>query len=194
MARHISIGSAFIYSIPKNRLAITLPWCSITNKSESEIITELKKNFPMDLYSFSTDDNWYHFSLRDDIIVEDFISLYDALYSSILSDWVDNESVETNRANIVKMKTMDEVYSYTYNRRKYFWPMDLHFFGTGIIFNMFGKKVPVETSIDGPTFYIDWAKTNSEIAQISFDIITNLLRYRFKDFKLAQSLLFFLSD
>ena len=68
------------------------------------------------------------------------------------------------------------------------------FFGTGIIFNMFGEKVPVETSIDGPTFYIDWAKTYCEFAQISFDIITNLLRYRFKDFKLAQSLLFFLSD
>ena len=31
MARHISIGCAFIYSIPKNRLAITLPWCSITD-------------------------------------------------------------------------------------------------------------------------------------------------------------------
>lgn len=128
MARHISIGCAFIYSIPKNRLAITLPWCSITNKSESEIITELKKNFPMDLYSFSTDDKWYHFSLRDDIIVEDFIRLYDALYSSILSDWVDNEYVETNRANIVKMKTMDEIWSYAEHGRKYFWPMDLHFF------------------------------------------------------------------
>ena len=92
MARHISIGCAFICSIPKNRLAITLPWYSITNKSESEIITELKKNFPMDIYSFSTDDKWYYFSLRDDILIEDFISLYDALFSSILSDWVDNPS------------------------------------------------------------------------------------------------------
>ena len=48
MARHISIGCAFIYSIPKNWLAKSLPWSSITDKSESEIITELKKNFPMD--------------------------------------------------------------------------------------------------------------------------------------------------
>lgn len=194
MGRYISIGCAFIYSIPKNWLAKSLPWSSITDKSESEIITELKKNFPMDIYSFSTDDNWYHFSLRDDVAVEDFISLYDALFSSILRDVVDNESVEKNRANIVKMKTMDEIWSYAEHGRKYFWPMDLHFFGTGIIFNMFGQKVPVETSIDGPTFYIDWAKTYCEIAQISFDIITNLLRYRFKDFKLAQTLLFFLSD
>lgn len=194
MGRYISIGCAFIYSIPKNWLAKSLPWSSITDKSESEIITELKKNFPMDIYSFSTDDNWYHFSLRDDIAVEDFISLYDALFSSILRDVVDNESVEKNRADIVKMKTMYEVWSYSDNSKLHFCPMVLPFYCNRKMFRLFGRIVSVETSINGPTFYMACEKYYKKYRQVKFEVITYLLRYRFKDFKLAQSLLFFLSD
>lgn len=68
MGRYISMGSAFIYSIPKNRLSESLLRNNIKGKSDSDTAEELSKNFPMDIYKLSVNENWYHF-LRSSVLL-----------------------------------------------------------------------------------------------------------------------------
>ena len=193
MGRYISMGSAFIYSIPKNRLSESLHRNNINGKSDSETSDELSKNFPMNIYKLSVNENWYHFLLRDDVSVDDFIKLYDSFFSTIPHRPYETAEIETNRSAVAQMKNMDEVFEYVDNSRYHFSSIDLPFYFHSKKYKLFGDEIWVPTSIAGPTFYVDQDKTDSEDGLATFEIFTELLQYRFKELKLGKTLLVFLS-
>ena len=147
----------------------------------------------MNIYSLSVNENWYHFSLRDDVSVDDFTKLYDSFFSIIPHRPYEEKDIEMNRSAIVQMKNMDEVFDYVDNSRYNFSSIGLPFYFYSKKYKLFGDEIWIPTSIDGPTFYIDQDKTDSEDGLATFEILTELLQYRFKELKLGKTLLVFIS-
>lgn len=194
MGCYICMGSVFSYSIPKEKLFNELDDHRIKDKNESEIIDELIKNFPMDVYSLSTTEKRYHISLRDDVSVNDFINLYDSFYKTIPPRPYREEEIEMNRADMAQMKTMNEVWNYI-NSPKYNFARPIYLPSYLYLkkYQLFDKEIWISTSVYGPKLYVDTDRIVSEGSLAPFEIFTDLLQHRFKEQKLGKTLLAYIS-
>ena len=188
MGTYIGMGMAAQYAIPKRDLRENLVWNFVGDVSEEDLQKELRTILPESLYGMSEDEKCYYFLLNGTVSVEDVISIYDEFNNVVGYRKEESIYIKEHRDALMQMKTLGEVLKYASNRKIKFWKLCL----VGYIYSechlLFGKMVRIPMYVDGVDFYIGLSKTISESETESFDIFTDLLKYRLKGFKLADAM------
>ena len=182
------MGLAAQYAILKTDLRRNLVWQSLGDVSEEDLQKELRTILPESLYEMEEDEEYYYFSLNDSVSVEDVIAIYDEFNNVVGYSENDSKYIKEHRKAMMKMKTLDEVMEYASNCRIKFWELELYGYVYSERHLLFGKTVKIPMYVDGVEFYIGHHKTSSESETESFDIFTDLLKYRLKGFKLADAM------
>lgn len=188
------MGSAFQYLVSKKKLTECLKWEFINDKTEDEIKKELSQNFNPELYEFSEDKEWYCFELSEKIPTNDFIELYDEFNKIVRRNKKDVEEFEIIKKDISKLKSIYDISKYAKeNCHCTLCDTDLPFYCNVHPFYMFGEHLYPATSIKIVSFYFGVSKISCEDSSDSFDVFTDLLRYRLKHTKLGESMLAFVT-
>ena len=182
------MGMAAQYAIPKKNLRENLAWNFLGDVSEEDLQKELRTILPESLYGMSEDEKGYYFSLNDTVSVEDVISIYDEFNKVVGYRKDDFIYIKEHRDALMQMKTLGEVLKYASNSKINFWKLDLVGYLYSEFHLLFGRAVRIPMYVDGVDFYIGQSKIISESMTESFDIFTNLLKYRLKGFKLADAM------
>ena len=188
MGTYIGMGMAAQYTIPKKNLRENLVWNFLGNVSEEDLQKELRTILPESLYGMSEDEECYYFSLNDTVSVEDVISIYDEFNNIVGYRKEESIYIKEHRDAMMQMKTLDEVLKYASNSKINFWKLELYGYVYSEYHLLFGRAVRIPMYVDGVDFYIGQSKTISESLTESFDIFTDLLKYRLKEFKLAGAM------
>ena len=193
MGTFIGMGMVGEYIIPKKELSERLRMEFIPTKTEDEIKKEIRKIIPEELYKLEEDENCYDFTLNDDVSASDVIAIYDEFNKISKRDSCELEYINEHRKNLMQMKTMNEVIEYATSETEQFWSYSIPAYLHSQWHSLFGTIVRVPMFVGIIVFYFGNGKTRSEFPMESFDIFTDLLRYRMKGLKLADSMYVFLT-
>lgn len=193
MGTYIGMGMVGEYIIPKKELSERLQMEFIPTKTDEEIKKEIRKILPEELYKLEEDEKCYDFTLNDDVTPNDVIAIYDEFNKISKRDSSELEYINEHRKNLMQMKTINEVIEYATTGSLYFWSYSIPAYLHSQQHRLFGKIVYVPMFVDIIAFFLGNGKTISEFPMESFDIFTDLLRYRMKGLKLADSMYVFLT-
>lgn len=194
MGRYISTGIVYQYCFSKSEVERQYENIHWEKKSFSEIKQQIINQLFPEIYDYEEDESNLYIYLSDSLHAEDLVSTMKA-YCSLARMSNDKMKEIESIGVLLQGRTMNEAYKYAEEKPScLFHRMEL---GTGSYY-----ACPL--SIDGQVnFYrvhasiimIDSssAKTMTEDDLLSYDFFTDLLRYRMKPDKLADSMIIFLS-
>ena len=195
MGRYISTGIVFQYRFSKTEVEQRYERCFRKKKPFSELKREIINQLFPDIYDHEEDDGYLYVFLSDSVKVVDIITTMKAYYS--LVGMGKEESKEMERViERLEGKTLIEVYHIAQERTSclfydtelgysysyYAYPLLLE--GEKNFYSVYASIITIDTSS---------SKTMSEDVLLSYDFFTDLLRYRMKPDKLADSMIIFLS-
>lgn len=187
MGRYISTGIIYQYGFAK----VSFPGIESQNV-KSEIIMQL---FP-EIYDFQEDKDYIYFTLSNKVSVSDLFSAMEFYYSLI--GLLPNKSEEFDSVKqLLEGKTIQEAYEIAKENPSYLYQADevggryYSYYAISMVINGKRKLCPVHISV----IMIEQsdAKTVTEDDLMSYDLFTDLLRYRMKPLKLADAMLVYLS-
>ena len=193
MGTYIGMGMVGEYIIPKKELAKRLQMEFIPTKTDDEIRKEIRKILPAELYKLEENEGCYDFTLVDDVSPNDVIAIYDEFNKISKRDSSELEYINEHRKNLMQMKTINEVIEYATSETEQFWSYSLPEYLHSQTHSLFGEIIYIPMFVGIIVFYFGDGKTRSEFPMESFDIFTDLLRYRMKGLKLADSMYVFLT-
>ena len=195
MGRYISTGIVYFYLFEKSEVERAYERCSWKKKPFSEFKQDIINQLFPEIYDYWEDENVIFFYLSDSLRGDDIASILQAYYS-LFGENVDNNKHIKEIPDLLNGKTIKEAYEIAKNK-----PLRLYreitigynygFYAYPLVIDGFRTFYKVRASI----LMIDSssAKTITEDSLISYDFFTELLRYRLKPDKLADSMLIFLS-
>lgn len=194
MGRFISYGIATEYYFDKKIIKDKFRY-KFDKPSEEEIRHALINTFSSDIYDFYENDDLYFFGLKDEISMQDIVELMKKYWEIRGASQRVQDDLEEIYNEIAEM-SIEEALNYAKNCSMcYFSYLNLERIFPPLFYpvKLNGKKHFLYASAVG--FHIDMAssKTDTEDEAESYDFFTDLLRYRLKPLKLADTMLVYLS-
>lgn len=195
MGRYISTGIIFQYRFSKMEIEKHYEQHYRERKSFGKIKQEIIDQLFPEIYNYKEDDDYLYVFLSDLVNADDLITTIRKYYSLVGIN--ENNSADLEEVcEKLKGKTIEEAYDLAKEKSLHlFWESDLGFIFAYYAYPLVigGKKTfyPVHASVA----MIDSSpvKTATEDDLQSYDFFTDLLRYRMKPDKLADTMLIFLS-
>ena len=195
MGRYISTGIVYFYLFVKSDVEREYEKRHRKKKPFSEFKQEIIDQLFPQIYDYIEDEDIIFFCLSDSLRGDDFVSTIQAYYS-LFGDNVDNNSDIKEITECLKGKTIKDAYEIAKNNKlRLFWEMiigyNYGFYAYPLVIDGVRSFYKVRASI----IIIDCSpvKTITEDGLLSYDFFTELLRYRMKPDKLADSMLIFLT-
>lgn len=194
MGRYVSYGIVRTYRFYKDSIRELVSDCSDIN--ENDIKEALMTQIFPDIYDFIETDKVYEFTLKSDLSVKDLVELITCFWDIAHIEESDREGI----CEAISEMSFDAALDLAEEKQFYDY-MDFHLYGRFRDEIMFAYPI----IIDGERGYLDaevfgviieqsYDKTLSESNICPYDFFTELLRYRLKPCKLADSALVFLSQ
>lgn len=195
MGRYISTGIVFQYCFSKTEVEKQYERCFWKKKPFSELKQGIINQLFPDIYDHEEDDDYLYVYLSDSLKVEDFITTMKSYYSLVGMD--KEESEEMGKViERLKGKKLEDVYTIAQKRESYL----LYNTELGYCYSYYayplvieGEKRFVSVHVSIVTIDSSSVKTSTEDDLASYDFFTDLLRYRMKPDKLADSMIIYLS-
>ena len=187
MGRFISTGIIYQYGINKAHI----PGIESSN-TKQEIIDQL---FP-DIYDFREDENYLYFKLSDKVSVSDIISTIENYYDLIHVFEHRCEEFERVKQRL-ENKSIDDVYKIAEEMPSYLFQTDeIGYSYEPFYIPLLSSEKRALCPVHIWCILIDPSpnKTYSEDEFCAFPFYTDLLRYRMKPEKLADSMLIYISQ
>ena len=195
MGRYISTGIVFQYRFSKTEVEQQYEIRFRKKKPFSELKQDIIDQLFPDIYDYEENDDYLYIYLSDSIKVEDLITTMKSYYSLVGMGEYESEEMDKVIESL-KGKNLNDAYSIAqervlylfydtelgYNYAYYAYPLELE-----------GEKSLFTVHLSIVTIYTSSAKTSTEDDLESYDLFTDLLRYRMKPDKLADSMIIFLS-
>ena len=195
MGRYISTGIVFQYRFSKTEVEQQYERRFRKKKPFSELKQDIIDQLFPDIYDYEENDDYLYIYLSDSIKVEDLITTMKSYYSLVGMGEYESEEMDKVIESL-KGKNLNDAYSIAqervlylfydtelgYNYAYYAYPLELE-----------GEKSLFTVHLSIVTIYTSSAKTSTEDDLESYDLFTDLLRYRMKPDKLADSMIIFLS-
>ena len=187
MGRYICTGIIYQYGFAKSSFR------RIDSQDvKQQLISQL---FPV-IYDFWEDESYFYFVLSSKVSVSDIVSLMKTYFSL---RWQGKEERE-ELARVLQLlngKTMTEAYGLAKEKQSYLFQSDelgysYAYYAIPLVFNGERRFYPVHIwcmMIENSS-----AKTTTEDYLLSYDFFTDLLRYRMKPERLADTMLIYLSN
>ena len=195
MGRFISTGIVYQYVFKKSDIEETYQrefWKKVTfSELREEIIEQM---FP-EIYTCDEDDDFIWFTLSDILSADDILSVMRTFYS-FQGDGTECSEDFAELCDKLKGKTVADAFLYSKEKSSYLF----QYMGMGYIYQYYaypltlsGKRFFNKVHVSVIMIEMSSAKTATEDDLLSYDFFTDLLRYRLKPEKLADSMLVFLS-
>ena len=193
MGRYISTGIVFQYRFSKTEVEQQYERRFRKKKPFSELKQDIIDQLFPDIYDYEENDDYLYIYLSDSIKVEDLITTMKSYYSLVGMGEYESEEMDKVIESL-KGKNLNDAYSIAqervlylfydtelgYNYAYYAYPLELE-----------GEKSLFTVHLSIVTIYTSSAKTSTEDDLESYDLFTDLLRYRMKPDKLADSMIIF---
>lgn len=195
MGQYISTGIVYYYLFEKSEVEREYERLCWKKKPFSELKQEIINQMFPEIYDFVEDKDYIMFCLSDSLRGGDFVSTIQTYYS-LFGKTVDNNKDIKEMTDCLKGKTIKEAYEIAKNNTLYlFWEMIIGynrgFYAYPLVIDGVRSFYKARASIlminSSPV------KTITEDSLLSYDFFTELLRYRMKPDKLADSMLIFLT-
>ena len=195
MGHYISTGIVFQYRFSKKEVEQQYERSFWKNKPFSDLKQAIIDQLFPDIYDYEEDDDYLYVFLSDSVKVVDIVTTMKAYYS--LVGIGKEKSKEMNRViERLKGKKLNEVYQIAQERTSFL----LYDTELGYSFSYYaypllleGKKCFYSVHASILTIDSSSSKTMTEDVLLSYDFFTDLLRYRMRPDKLADSMIIFLS-
>ena len=198
MGRYVSFGIVRTYCFFKKSIRDYVnDWFNLRlNLKEDDVKNALVEQMFPDIYEFIETDDSYEFTLKGDLSVNDVVEL-------LLRFWDVAHIPESERegiCEIISEMTLNDALDLAEEKRFYKY-QDFHLYGRFYGGNPFvspltvnGKQIYMAAEVFGVMIDQSDSKTISESDIRPYDFFTELLRYRLKPCRLADSALVFLSQ
>ena len=195
MGRYISTGIVYQYCFSKKEVERQYEQLFWKKKPFKEMRrTIIDQLFP-EIYNCKEDEEYLYVYLSDSLQMDDLISVMEAYFSIV---GLNKEAVmefESIKEKLEKA-TVKEAYDFAGGKPSYlFQEMELGSYGSYYAYPLIIDEEKLFYNARISTIMIDSssAKTITEDDLLSYDLFTELLRYRMRPNKLANSMIIFLS-
>lgn len=195
MGRYISTGIVFQYRFSKTEIEQQYERRYWKKKPFSELRQEIISQLFPGIYDHEEDDDYLYVYLSDSVKAEDIITTMKA-YHSLIGMGKDEADEMERVVEKLKGKTLNDVYKIAQERESYlFYDTELGYSYSYYAYPLVleGEKRFYSAHVSIITIEASSAKTVTEDDLLSYDFFTELLRYRMKSDKLADSMIIFLS-
>lgn len=194
MGRYISFGIVRTYCFFKESIN---KWLNLRlHLKESDVKEALMNQMFPDIYDFIETDDSYEFTLKSDLSVKDIVELISHFWDVAHIPKSDREGI----CEAISEMPLDAALDLA-KKKKFYKYQDFQLYGKFYGGSSFaypliigGKRVYMNAEVLGIMIAQSYSKTISESDLHPYDFFTELLRYRLKPCKLADSTLVFLSQ
>ena len=193
MGRYSCIGMAYSFAVRKDVLESTVRKQFAARRHLDDVKEQITMQMFPDIYGFRESGDFLRWEIRDDIPVTDLTDLVHGFGELMryFTEWKDDRSLIRflNRFRIREaFRRSIEIDNPHYRPFRLFSPLYHH------PFRIDGTRIFVQTEVRGVALHTSTAKTMTEDDVTPYDIFTELLRYRMRPLRLADSMLAFLTS